>query len=32
MVKNPLPNVGDIRNAGSNPSWGTSLGGGNDNQ
>ena len=32
MVKNPLPNAGDIRNAGLNPRSGTSLKGGSDNQ
>ena len=29
--KKPAANAGDIRDAGSNPGWGISPGGGNDN-
>ena len=31
MVKNPPANAGDIRDTGSIPEWGRSLGGGHDN-
>ena len=31
MVKNPPANTEDVRNAGSIPGWGRSLGGGHDN-
>ena len=31
VIKNPLDNVGEARNAGSIPGWGRSAGGGHGN-